>query len=32
VLSTTVDSLVQVTAKQDTVIRRLMAANGIPTP
>lgn len=31
-LSTTVDSLVLVTARQDTVIRQLAAASGVPTP
>ena len=30
--STTVDSLVQVLAKQDTLIRRLAAVSGVPVP
>jgi hypothetical protein len=32
VMSTTVDSLVTITAKQDTLIKRLAAVNGVPTP
>jgi hypothetical protein len=32
VMSTTVDSLVTVTAKQDTLIKRLAAVNGVPIP
>jgi hypothetical protein len=32
VMSGTVDSLVAVVAKQDTVIKRLAAANGVPVP
>ena len=32
VMSTTVDSLVVVAAKQDTLIKKLAAANGVPTP
>jgi hypothetical protein len=32
VLATTVDSLVAVTAKQDTLVKRLAAASGVPTP
>lgn len=31
-LSTTVDSLVAVTAKQDTLLRHLAAVSGVPTP
>ena len=31
VMSGTVDSLVAVVAKQDTVIKRLAAANGVPS-
>lgn len=31
-LSSTVDSLVAVTAKQDTLLKRLAATNGIPMP
>jgi len=30
--STTVDSLVQVVARQDTLIRRLAAVSGVPVP
>jgi hypothetical protein len=32
VMATTMDSLVVVTAKQDTLIRRLAAVSGVPTP
>jgi hypothetical protein len=32
VLATTVDSLTLVAAKQDTLIRRLAAVSGVPTP
>lgn len=32
VMSGTVDSLVQVVAKQDTLIRRMAAVNGVPVP
>jgi len=32
VMSGTVDSLVQVVARQDTLIRRLAAVNGVPVP
>jgi hypothetical protein len=32
VTATTVDSLVIVTAKQDTLIKRLAAVSGVPTP
>lgn len=31
-LSTTVDSLVAVTATQDTLIKKLALTNGVPTP
>lgn len=32
VMSGTVDSLVQVAARQDTIIRRMAAVNGVPVP
>ncbi len=32
VMSGTVDSLVQVVARQDTIIRRMAAVNGVPVP
>lgn len=32
VMSTTVDSLVVVAAKQDTLIKKLATASGVPTP
>jgi len=31
-LTTTVDSLVMVAAKQDTLLRRMAAVNGVPVP
>jgi len=31
-LTTTVDSLAMVTARQDTIIRRMAAVNGVPVP
>jgi len=32
VLTTTVDSLVMVAARQDTLMRRMAAVNGVPVP
>ena len=32
VMSGTVDSLVQVVARQDTIIKRIAAVNGVPVP
>lgn len=32
VMSGTVDSLVQVVARQDTIIRQMAAVNGVPVP